>query len=231
LLTDVRGAYALGAGLAGPAPGFASVAVLALVPDASTYGLRNGFLSFHFHMLVTPGRRLCDRHFLASAALLLRWTRDASPRPLLASAALALVRSGFACTSSRSDFPPGWPARRWRRARCGARLLLFAAGGFLAFLLFVMAFYAATDSDFALTIFLDVLHDRKEPTAYDGVYWALLTEHGQLLAALVGVPARLPGVPRRVRRPVSARAMAGAPRAGVPGDRPVSRVPGRASSQ
>src|SRR6185503_19587485 len=39
--------------------------------------------------------------------------------------------------------------------------------------------------------------------------------------------ARLPGVPRRVRRPVPARAMAGAPRAGVPGDRPVSRVPGR----
>src|SRR5436190_9755686 len=46
VLTMCAGAYALGAALAGAAGGgIASVAVLTLVPDASTYWLRNGFLS------------------------------------------------------------------------------------------------------------------------------------------------------------------------------------------
>ena len=187
VLTMCAGAYALGAGLAGPAAGLASLAVLALLPDASTYGLRNGFLSFHFHMLVTPGAGYVIGIFLASAALLLRWAPGASPRPLLASAALALGALWFRVHVFAIGFP-AWLATAALATRAvRARLLLFAAGAFLAFLLFVIAFYAATDSDFALTIFLDVLHDRQEPTAYDGVYWALLTEHGQLPAALVGI--------------------------------------------
>lgn len=188
MLTMFAGAYALGAGLAGPAGALASVAVLALVPDAASYGLRNGFLSFHFHAVVTPGADYVIGVFLASALLLQRWAPGASPRPLLASAALALGAFWFRVHVFAVGFP-AWLATAALATRAvRARGLLFASGGLLAFVLFVLAFYAVTDSDLALPIFLDVLHDRQEPTAYGGIYWTLLTERGDLIAALVGIP-------------------------------------------
>ncbi len=187
VLTMCAGAYALGAGLAGPAGALAAVAVLTLVPDASTYGLRNGFLSFHFHALVTPGANYVIGVFLASALLLQRWAPGASPRPLAASAALALGALWFRVHVFAVGFP-AWLATAALATRAvRARPLLFAGGGFLAFVLFVVAFYAATDSDFALPVFLDVLHERQEPTAYGGIYWALLTERGGLIAGLAGI--------------------------------------------
>jgi hypothetical protein len=51
-----------------------------------------------------------------------------------------------------------------------ARKLLFSSAALLAFLLFVIAFYAVTDAGFALPVFLEVIHDRQEPTAYPGFY-------------------------------------------------------------
>jgi hypothetical protein len=188
MLTMCAGAYTLGAGLAGPAGALASVAVLTLVPDASTYGLRNGFLSFHFHTVISPGADYVIGVFLAAAAVLRRWTPGASPRPLLASAALALGALWFRVQVFAVGFP-AWLATAALATRAvRARPLLFAGSAVFAFLIFVVAFYAATDSDIALPVFLDVLHDRQEPTAYSGIYWALLTERGQLLAALVGIP-------------------------------------------
>jgi hypothetical protein len=186
VLTMCAGAYALGAGLAGPAGGLASVAVLTLLPDASTYGLRNGFLSFHFHMVMTPGAGYVIGVFLASAAVLRRWAPGASPRPLLASAALALGALWFRVHVFAIGFP-AWLATAALATRAvRARPLLFAGSGLLAFLLFVMAFYAATDSDFALPVFLEAVHEWQEPTAYGGSYAALRTERGNL-AVVVGI--------------------------------------------
>ena len=187
VLTMCAGAYALGAALAGPTGGLASVAVLTLIPDASTYGLRNGFFSFHFHMVVTPGADYVIGVFLASAALLRRWAPAVSPRPLLASAALALGALWFRVHVFAVGFP-AWLATAALATRAvRARPLLFAGSGLLAFLLFVMAFYAATDSVFALPVFLDVLHDWQEPTAYSGIYAALRTEYGNLFAVIAGI--------------------------------------------
>ena len=181
VLTMCAGAHTLGAGLAGPAGALASVAVLTLVPDASTYGLRNGFLSFHFHMVVTPGADYVIGVFLASTALLGRSN-------MVPSGALALGALWFRIQVFAAGFPAWLATAACATRAVRTRPLLFAGGGLLGFLLFVMAFYAATDSDFALPVFLDVLHDRQEPTAYTGVYWTLLTEHGQLVAALAGIP-------------------------------------------
>src|SRR5438552_9495357 len=90
VLTMCAGAYALGVALAGATGGLASVAVLTLVPDASTYGLRNGFLSFHFHMVVSPGADYVIGLFLLCAAVLQRWVPGGSLRPFVASALLAV---------------------------------------------------------------------------------------------------------------------------------------------
>src|SRR5207247_10669207 len=45
--TMCAAAYALGSTLAGPAGGIAALGALTILPDASNYALRNGFLSFH----------------------------------------------------------------------------------------------------------------------------------------------------------------------------------------
>ncbi|HEY3074818.1 MAG TPA: hypothetical protein VGJ74_06565, partial [Burkholderiales bacterium] len=187
VLTMCAGAYALGAGLAGAAGAFASVAFLTLIPDASAYGLRNGFLSFHFHMVVTPGADYVIGVFLACAAMLQRWTPGASPRPLFASAALAVGAVWFRVQVFAVGFP-AWLATAALTTRAvRTRKLLFFSCGLLALLLFVIAFYAVTDSDFALEIFLQVVHDLQGPTTYDGLYATLLDVHGPLFAVPVGL--------------------------------------------
>ena len=170
VLTMCAGAYALGVGLGGPVGGLASIAVLTLIPDASTYGLRNGFLSFHFHMMVAPGADYVIGLFLLCAALLQRWVPAGSLRPLLASAVLALGALWFRVQVFAAGFPAWLAAAALAAPAVRARKLLFSSIALLAFLCFVIAFYAATDAGYALPVFLEVLHDRQEPTAYTGFY-------------------------------------------------------------
>ncbi len=173
VLTLCTGAYALGDALAGTSGALAAVAVLTLLPDASTYGLRNGFLSFHFHMLVTPGADFVIGLFFLCAALLSRWQPGASARPLLGSAALALGALWFRIQVFAVGFPMWLATAAFATRAVRARWLLYTGAAALAFILFVFAFYAATDSDVALHVFLEVVHDRQDPTAYSGLYLPL----------------------------------------------------------
>jgi hypothetical protein len=173
VLTMCAGAYALGWALAGPAGGLASVAALTLIPDASNYGLRNGFLSFHFHLLVSPGADHVVGIFLLCAAVLSRWVPGVSARPLVGSALLAIGAAWFRIQVFAAGFPAWLAAAALTAPAVRARKLLFYSAALLAFLLFVIAFYAATDSSWALPLFLEVVHDRQEPTAYSGFYYAI----------------------------------------------------------
>lgn len=170
VLTMCAGAYALGAALAGPSGGLASVAVLTLVPDAATYGLRNGFLSFHFHMLVSPGADYVIGLFLLCAAVLQRWVPRGSLQPLVASALLAVGALWFRVQVFAVGFPAWLAAAALAVPAVRARKVLFSSAALLAFLLFVIAFYALTEASVALPVFLEVVHDRQEPTAYPGFY-------------------------------------------------------------
>src|SRR5437899_1076445 len=187
VLTMCAGAYALGAELAGAAGGLASVAVLTLIPDAATYGLRNGFLSFHFHMLVSPGADHVIGVFLLCAALLSRWVPGASARPLLGSALLAAGALWFRIQVFAAGFPAWLASAALAAPAVRSRPGLFAGAGLLAFLLFVIAFYAATDADFALPVFLDVMHEWQEPTAYPGLYRQVLDAWGPLYGIAFGL--------------------------------------------
>src|SRR5882762_2501493 len=187
VLTMCAGAYALGAALAGATGGLASVAVLTLLPDASAYGLRNGFLSFHFHMLVAPGADYVIGLFLLCAAVLSRWMPGASARPLLGSALLAAGALWFRIQVFAAGFPAWLATAALAAPAVRKRKFLFFIAALLAFLLFVIAFYAATGADLALEIFLGVLHDWQEPTAYTGLYEALLNQHGRLVAVIAGI--------------------------------------------
>src|SRR5438105_3938941 len=187
VLTMCAGAYALGMALAGATGGLASVAVLTLLPDASAYGLRNGFLSFHFHVLVSPGADHVIGLLLLCAAVLSRWVPGASARPLLGSALLAAGALWFRIQVFAAGFPAWLTTAALAAPAVRKRKLLFFGAALLAFLLFVIAFYAATGSDLALEVFLDALHEWQEPTAYTGLYRALLDEHGALFAVIAGI--------------------------------------------
>src|SRR3954471_13713391 len=49
------GAYAAGCALAGRGGGIAALAAGFLIPDASTYGMRNAFFGFHWMLQTLPG--------------------------------------------------------------------------------------------------------------------------------------------------------------------------------
>jgi len=185
--TLCAGAYALGAGLAGPAGGIAAVAALTIVPDASNYGLRNGFFSFHWHLLAFPGASYAIGVFLLSIALLQRWLSAGNPRPLLASACLA----GGALLFRVHVFALGFPALLASAAMstrfAQKRKLAFFGLAIGAFALFVFGFYRATDSLPALELFLTAVHEFQEPTGYTGWYPDLLQTYGRGIAVPAGI--------------------------------------------
>jgi len=187
VFTMCAGAHALGTALAGRTGALASVAVLTLLPDASTYGLRNGFLSFHFHMVVTPGTDYVTGVFLLCVAVLGRWIPGTSARPLLGSAALAVGALWFRIQVFAAGFPAWLATAALATPAVRRRRLLFWSCAALAFLLFVIAFYAAVDAELALPVFLEVVHDRQEPTAYSGLYLGLRDVGGGLPAIALGI--------------------------------------------
>jgi hypothetical protein len=129
-------AYCFGASLAGAAGGLAALAALFLVPDAGSYGLRNGFFSFHWNLLALPGTTYGLACALLSVFFLKRWTATGTRAALIASAALV-------CATFLYRFHifvllcPAWLAavaivspmvrRRWRLFGLSGALLLIAA--------------------------------------------------------------------------------------------------------
>jgi hypothetical protein len=181
-LAMTAGACALGERLAGAAGGVAALAALAIIPDASNYGLRNGFFSFHWTVMATVGATYALGAALVSLALLDRWASERRRAALIASALLAL-----ACVLFRVQifllYFPAWaaaaaicsaPEGRLRRYVTEFALVGLATGAVCAYL--TVAHLLATDASFwrfqggALEGFLTTVHSRQEPTAYTGLY-------------------------------------------------------------
>lgn len=191
--TMCAAAYALGNALAGPAGGIAAIASLTMLPDASNYALRNGFFSFHWHLLAYPGASYAVAAYLLAIVLLQRWLAMRDGRALAASACLAvgalLFRVHLFALGAPALLASAAMATRFARRRtlafCGATLVAFAG--------FVWAFYAFTDSVPALEIFLNAVHVSQEPTAYTGWYAGLLQAYGRGVAVPVGMALALVG--------------------------------------
>lgn len=186
-LTMCLAAYALGHALAGPAGGVAALAALTVFPDASNYGLRNGFFSFHWHLLAFPGASYAIGLFLVCIALLARWLRSGAPRPLAAAALLAAGAVLFRVHVFALGFPALLASAAMATRFVRSRKLAFFAAATGAFALFVFAFYAATESVPALETFLTSVHEFQEPTAYTGWYPRLLESHGSAVAVPAGI--------------------------------------------
>lgn len=185
--TMCAGAYALGSVLAGPTGGIAAIAALTLLPDASNYGLANGFLSFHWHLLAFPGAPYAVGIFLLAIALLQRWLAAGRRRPLAASACLAAGAALFRVHHFALGFPALLASAAMATRFARSRTLAFVSAAIIAFAGFVWAFYALTDSLPALELFLNAIHLYQEPTAYTGWYSSLLESYGRAVAVPVGM--------------------------------------------
>ena len=190
-LTLCAGAYLLGASLGGPAGGIAAVASLTVLPDAANYWLRNGFLSFHWHLLALPGGAYGTGVFMLAFALLQRWMEGANRRALWAAVGLAAGAAVFRVHLFAVGFPAVVLAAvltlHWVRTH---KVLAFCAA-LVGFAAFVGVFYVATDSLPGLELTLDAIHERQEPTGYSRFYPYLLATYGRGVAIAIGVPLML----------------------------------------
>jgi hypothetical protein len=185
--TMCAGAYALGSALAGPAGGVAALAALTLLPDASNYGLRNGFFSFHWHLLAYPGASYAIGFLLLAVVLLQRWLVSGNLRPLLAVGGIAAGTALFRIHLFALGFPALLAAAAMATDFARRRKLAFFALAVGAFTAFVWGFYALTDSLPALELFLTAVHEYQEPTGYTGWYARLLETYGRAIAVPAGM--------------------------------------------
>lgn len=232
-LAMTSGAYALGERLAGPAGGIAALAAIAILPDASTYGLRNGLMSFHWSVIAHPGATYALGGAFLSLLFLERWTHGRAATALAASAALA-ASIFFFRVHIFLLFVPAWvatvlyclaPENRRRLAALAIVAALGVAASAASLFLTQLAQAGLVGSwrfgDPALAKFLNELHLHQEPTAYTGLYVEPTNDAGNagtslaagvllaVMAALGAFLVLLPGVAalagvRRTLRPIDA---------------------------
>ncbi|MBV9509033.1 MAG: hypothetical protein JO303_01975 [Caulobacteraceae bacterium] len=190
------GVLALGRELAGRVGGALSLLLLAAVPDTASYGMKQGFLSFHWMLETAPGSLYALPCACMSLVLLVRWTRLGGWRLLAASATLLaavfLIRAHIfiwlvgpwaaVCVAAA----PRLTAQQ-KGAVIGLGFVAAAAG-----MLFVaraalqqMGFVAYSAA------FIQPLHTFNPPTANDGLYPELISSFGRGGALPFGVALAL----------------------------------------
>jgi hypothetical protein len=196
-LAMLAGGHALGARLAGAVGGLAALGALAMLPDASNYGLRNGWFSFHWSLIAMPGGMYALGAGLLSLAFLERWASARSRAALVASALLAL--SAFLLRAHVFVLLlPAWigaaavcsaaaPGRRRLAWLMLGVLAVGAAAAHLAVSQLAEAGFWRIGSPSALGDFLWYVHTGHEPTAYTGVYANLRTMDEPVFLLAAGI--------------------------------------------
>jgi len=194
-LAMAAGALALGQRLAGPAGGLAALAAVAILPDASNYGLRNGLFSFQWMLVSHPGADYALAAAFASLALLDRWNAERSRAALAASLMLAASVFLFRAQFFLLFFVPWLATAAFCSLRGGSRMalaglsltaLLVAAAAALYLLIPELEAAGWRVRLGSLEVFLDVMHNSQEPTAYTGLYREL-ADQGRAIALWTGV--------------------------------------------
>ena len=171
---------------------------LLFVPDASTYGLRNGFFGFHWLLFTAPGSAYgLAAAFTALTLMVIGRSRQLRPCvwvAILVTAAafefraqifLVLAPAMAAALVSETAF-----VRRHGRAATVA-----VAVTVLSVFTGLAMWDGARDAWLrfsALRPFLDVVHSGMAPTAYDGAYTIIDQRHGPLVGTTLGVLALVP---------------------------------------
>ncbi|MGG5818205.1 hypothetical protein [Falsiroseomonas sp. HW251] len=172
------GTLALGRALGGLACGALALLLFALLPDPSLYGLKHGFLGFHWMMETAPGSLFALPVALAATGMLVAWAREGGWGQLgLAVVMLALtfmLRAHIFVWLVVPFAATAWLLLPWPSLRL--RLLAMAAGlpaGIAALLWIGRHTIAERGWEYYLFWHLQALFIRHNPTGIDGVYPAI----------------------------------------------------------
>lgn len=187
ILASALGVFGLGRAIAGIRGGVLAVLLLAAMPDNASYGLKQGFLSFHWMMETAPGSLYAVPCACASLALLARWCQGANRAALLGSAVLLaavfLLRAHVFIWCA-----PAWAAACVvgvpRLSPRGKAWVLVA--GLLAGICGLLVLGRGQIADEGLpkymVNYLELLHTTQLPTGYDYLYDGLIGRFGHLVA-------------------------------------------------
>ena len=195
-LSLAAAAYTLGTCFAGATGGLAALAALFVIPDASNYGLRNGFFSFHWLLGAVPGSTYGLGSALLAVAFLQRWSTARSGASLAGGAAF-LAATLLNRVQIFVLLAPAWLASVVFISGVFQRHRKIVLGGFVFLALTALAlmwYSPAIPSDLAwsfdggraLEQFLYQVHRRQEPTAYQGLYARILSQFGEGLGLTIG---------------------------------------------
>lgn len=192
IFATALGVFALGRAVAGVAGGALSLLLLAAAPDAASYGLHQGFLSFHWLLETGPGALYALPCACVSLALLIQWSQTGAWRPLVLSAVMLmatfLLRAHilvWIIGPWAATYVVGMP--RWS-VRVKAILLAGGAVAAMAGMLLVggQTIRQAGLLDYVAR-YIEVLHLDNDPTAYDPVYPWLMAHWGRGWALIPGL--------------------------------------------
>jgi hypothetical protein len=190
-------AYGLGTAIGGRAAGLIVVAALLLLPDASMYGLRNGYFAFHWLMQVAPGSGYAVALVLVALALYVSSIRSGRSGLLIWAFALAgvsaLFRVHIALPAIAMFVVLGYAA--WLPSHPRYRLAVLLG------MLIVAAVVVVGSEHIALAphllsgqrdgvVYVDAVH-LAVPTAYEGFYPTFVVGYDDLQKMLVGYPLLL----------------------------------------
>jgi hypothetical protein len=169
--------------------GVAALAALFLMPDASKYGMRNGFFSFHWNLLVSPTTGYALGTALLAVVFLHRWVATRSQIAFAWSAALVGATFLFRAHVFILLFPAWVAVVAIASHTVQQRRILFL----------VLAGALAIGAALAL---------RFAPHLPPGVSWVFdegscaraISSHGPSRSGAHGVPGSLPADPERIRR-------------------------------
>lgn len=199
IFLTVTAIFAAGRVLCGLSGGSLAVALFALVPDASAYGLGQGFLSFHWMMETSPGSLYALPASLAAVGVLIEWTRNRNRRLLVLAfcllASVFLLRAHIFLWLSLpfavvviACLPPHMHRLRFR----------LIIGGTFAFIMMLLLIAKSEIKHLGIQTFLvrfiEALHTKMGPTNYEGVYLRLMELLGPLGALPFGLILALLGM-------------------------------------
>jgi hypothetical protein len=200
ILVFLFGTYALVRTVATPAIGVLTAQALLILPDVSTYGLRNGFFGLHWFLGASPGTGYALGTAFAALAFVMFWRRSGRRECIWTAALLAtaifqirvqvflLFLPAFAATLIAES----------KAIRRHAAVVAALVGVSIVLILAVVAASAMAQHAAlrlpALRTFLVTMHTGQAPSAYDGVYQSLTQRYGLAVADVAGLLALVPAV-------------------------------------
>jgi hypothetical protein len=198
ILLAALGCYAFAGVFADQTIALLAPLFLLLVPDASTYGFQNGFFGFHWLLYTAPGSGYGLGVAFTALALVAMGRLDQRSAclwlGLLLTAALFEFRAQiFLLFAPALAMTVIWEMEFiQRRARLVVSAAFFAIIGSALCLLMVPAVREVWLHFSAFPKFLEIVHTRQQPTAYDGVYQSIEQHYGTVAAWMAGLGALVP---------------------------------------